>query len=123
MNEIDVININKDAKSLLDHLFYDKIIQFGSKKSEDTHFIKQVEIKKLRDKVMTFIERNPNSEFEVRLLSKNTDDKEDFRVSIAFRNYKNEPETRVHKFLIVIDYVMNNITFYEWAINNVLLSI
>jgi hypothetical protein len=123
MNEIDVVSVNKDAKSLLDHLFYDKIIQFGSRKNEDTHFVKQVEIKKLRDKVVTFIERNPNSEFEIRLLNKNNDNKEDFRVSLIFRNYKNEPDSRVHRFLIVIDYVMNNATFYEWAINNVLLSI
>lgn len=122
MNEVGISSINKDAKSLLSHLFYDKIIQLGSK-SDQIPVAKQMEIKKIRDKVFTFIERQPNSEFEVRLLDKNTDNKEDYRIALSFRNYKETPETRVNRFLIVIDYVMSSITYYQWAINNVLIDI
>jgi len=122
MNEIEVPSINKDAKSLLSHLFYDKIIQFGTK-TDQIPVAKQMDIKKVRDKIFTFIERQPNSEFEVRLLNKNTDDKDDYRVALSFRNYKDAPEVRVNKFLIVIDYVMNSVTYYQWAINNVLIDI
>lgn len=124
MEEIGISKLNKDAQSLFDHLFYDKIILLETtQKREQRDIGKQMEIKNKRDEILTFIERNPNSEFDIRVLKKNSEDKEDHRVSLVVRNYKDKPETRIARFVIVLDYYFNSVIFYQWSLNNILIKI
>jgi len=125
MNETHPVKLNKDAESLLNHIFYDRIITLGSKtKDGGTISIeKQIELKRMKDTVLTFVERNVDSEFDIRILHKETEDKENFRVSLTFRNFKEQPENRVNKYMIVLDHSLSSVTFYQWAINNVLIFI
>jgi len=119
-----ISKMNKDASNLLESLFYNKLIKLETDvKKELPAFSKQVEIAKNRDEVIHFIEHNPHSMFDVRVLHKNTEDKEDFKVSLLFKNYDVESDKRPHRFMIVIDSAFNNVSYYEWSLNNILLPL
>jgi hypothetical protein len=115
--------INKDAKSLLSHLFYDKIIQLGAEAKHQIGFGKQLQINKLKDEVELFIEHHPYSEVEIRVLEKGTDDNDNYKVSLSFRNYKEKTDKKPGKFLIVIDNAFSMIIYYEWSLNNLLMKL
>jgi len=121
MNELS--KVNKDAKSLLSHLFYDKIIQLGAEAKHQIGFGKQLQISALKDKIELFIERHPYSEIEVRVLEKGTDDNDNYKISLSFKNYKEKTDKRPDRFLIVIDNAFSIVVYYEWSLNNLLMEI
>lgn len=123
MNEPVISKVNKDAQNLLDHLFYDKIVRIESDSKERISFSKQAELKKRKDEVNTFIERNPYSNFEVRVLHKEAEDKETYKVALSFSNYKETTDKRPNSFLIIIDAAFNSITYYQWSLNHILLPL
>jgi len=105
-------------------LFYNKLVKLETDvKKELPAFSKQVEIAKKRDEVIHFIEHNPHSVFDVRVLNKNSEDTGDFKFSLVFKNYDTESERRPNRFMIVIDSAFNNVSYYEWSLNNVLLPL
>ena len=127
MSEITSLkNKNKTASLMLSHLFHDKIIQLEANSKEKISFSKQSEIMKKHDEILKFVEKRPTSSFELRVLNKNSSDKEDYSVGISFTNYEKKDKTdpvNSGKFMIVIDAAFNTVSYYEWALNNVLLSL
>jgi len=124
MNQINLKETNREASFLVDDLFYNKIVKLEEISNVASTLAKQMQLKKLKDDVVSFIERNPNSMFEIRLLKKNHEDPEDFLIAIAFPNFKvEEKETRISRFVITIDYNFNSINYYEWSINKILIKI
>lgn len=113
--------MNKTAKSLLKHLFYDKIVQLEVESKESMTFSKQMEIKHLNDSVELFVEKNPNSNFEVRVLEKNAENNEDYKVALSFKNYNKKDEKSFivppKELLVVIDNSYSSVSFYAWSID------
>lgn len=125
MNEVSKIQLNKDAESLLSHIFYDRIIQIGSKNNDNTSvpISKQMQLKNLKDEILTFVERNPDSEFDIRILHKDTEDNENFKISLIFRNFKEVSESRMNKFVIILSHNLSSVTYYQWSLNHILILI
>lgn len=124
MNPLVTSKLNKETKSLIEHLFYDKMIQLETEAKNLPSFSKQVEIKKTQDKVSKFIDDNPYSNFELRVLYKNTEDRDNFKVAINFSNYNNLiSEKKPSNLMIIVDSSFNNVEFYQWSLNNILLPV
>jgi hypothetical protein len=120
----DVSTLNKEAQLLLRNLFYNRLVQLETKSNESIVFSKQMEIKKLQDQVERFIETNPDGKFEIRVLEKNTENIENYRHAIVIKNYRHDDEVkRVTLYFIVIDNAFDSVTFYQVALNGVVLSI
>lgn len=121
MNQINLKEKNKEACFLIEDLFYNKIVKLEDISNKPSILGKQIQMKKIKDEILSFIERNPNSIFEIRLLRSTNQD--DFLVSITFPNFVEQEESRVSRFVITIDYSFNNVSYYEWSINKVLIKI
>lgn len=124
MNNIISNKLSKDSKSLLNSLFDSRIIALETSKDKIPTFSKQLQLKKLRDEVELFIEKRPNSEFEIRVLDKQAEDNEDYRLAVIMRNYKSKDmDKKPNRFIISIDNSFDSASYYEWALNNVLIQL
>ena len=124
MSEESKSSLNKEAELLVRNVFHNRMIQLESKVKEQIVFSKQMEIKKLQVKVETFIERNPNGIFEIRILEKNTTNMEQFKFALVVKNFNHaDLEKNPTTFFIVIDNTFDEVDFYQLSINGVVMPI
>jgi len=124
MSEESKSPLSKEAELLVRNIFHNRMIQLESKAGENIVFSKQMEIKKLQVKVETFIERNPNGIFEIRILEKNTTNKEHYKFAVVVKNFKHANlDKNATTFFIVIDNAFDSVDFYQLSINGVIMPI
>ncbi len=117
--------INKGAYLLLKQMFNNKMVQLESdaEKKETIAFERQLNLNKLQKKVELFIERNNHGKFELRVLEKNAKSIESYKYALVVKNYSFQGKDDGTLFIITIDSAFTEVTFYQMAINGVLLSL
>jgi hypothetical protein len=99
------------------------MIQIESKPGKTVGFEKQMDIKKLEDKLSVFIERNPYGTFHLRILKSDAEDIEDFKYEIVVHNFAQREHRKPTIFIISIDNTFTEMLFYQYALNGVIIPI
>lgn len=122
MNDIS-ISVNKEAKLLLHSVFYNRMIQIENKPGETVGFSKQLDIKKIEEKVDLFIERNPYGTFHVRVLKSDAENIEDFKYAVVVHNFVKRETRKPTIYFIVIDNTFTTVEFYQYSLNGVVIPV
>jgi hypothetical protein len=119
-------SINKSAYLLFKQIFNNKMIQLESDaaKKDTVSFSRQLDLSKLQNKVEIFMDKRYYSKFEIRILEKNAESIESYKYALVIKNYEREiKDKNVTLYIITIDSAFTEATFYQVAINNVILPI
>ena len=110
--------IDESAKAVLSYMFYERIRLLEEESNNTIVLSSQMKLKKLRDRIINFIQTNPYSFVEIVILEDKCDDLQNAKLTLTLKNFKHFIEDRTpNYYTLVINNAWNNIDGYEKSID------